>query len=122
MLARLPIIASLATLAAADFKLYWFSENILDPTVGAASYGGVKFFTNPPNCDEFINGKQLDVDFDGDVSDSQRGGYACDGCEANQNWNDWRPSRIQINDFQQNIFTGPPYYISKSCLLISRLL
>jgi hypothetical protein len=113
MLARLPILAGLAGLVAADFKIYWFSENVFDPTVGTAAYGGIKLFTSPPDCNGFVNGaNQLDVDFDGDVSDSQRGGYACDGCD-DADWNVWRPGRVQINDFQHNIFTGEPYYISK---------
>jgi hypothetical protein len=115
MLARLPIIASLATLVAADFKIYWYSQSVSDPSSGAAAYGGIKFFNSPPDCNGFINeGKGFDIDFDGDVSDGQNGGYACDGCDENVNWNDWRPSRIEINDLRKQVFANEPYHISES--------
>jgi hypothetical protein len=115
MLARLPLLTSFATLVAADLKIYWYSQNVFDPDSGSAAYGGVKFFNSPPSCDDFINSSQgYDVDFDGDVSDSARGGYACDGCDINKNWNDWRPSRIEINDWYKRVFANEPYHISES--------
>ena len=117
MLYKSTILASLATLAAADFKIYFFSENTIgDPGVGAARYSGFKFLSAPPDCDGFINGRQMDADFDGDVTDSQNRGATCDGCASNVNWADWAPSRLEVNDYQHNVFNGEPYHFSKSFL------
>jgi hypothetical protein len=55
----------------------------------------------------------FNVDFDGDVSDGAQGGYTCDGCDENVNWNDWHPSRIEINEFQKTVFANEPYHISE---------
>jgi hypothetical protein len=111
MLAKLPVLVLAgATFVAADFKLYWFSTNVYDPSAGASTYTGIKFLSAAPDCETFRNANGLDSDFDGDVSYS---GYTCDGCDENVDWNDWRPSRIEINNNNKDIFTSEPYHISR---------
>ncbi|KAF1915149.1 hypothetical protein BDU57DRAFT_517987 [Ampelomyces quisqualis] len=123
MLVKLPIFASLATLAVADFQVYWFSRQAPNDQLswGANNYGGVKLFTSKPDPKGFLAAKEIPVAANlgnTEVSDSVGGGYMCDGCPSDKDWTQWSPERIQMNG--QNIFFGPSgeHYISKLCRLL----
>ncbi|KAF1914093.1 hypothetical protein BDU57DRAFT_333381 [Ampelomyces quisqualis] len=110
MLTRLPIFASLATLAVADFKIYWVSP---DDSVLGRLQTNVKMFNSQPDCASFPRGKQLDFNIQNDVSDSTGGGYLCDGCDTSQEPAQWIPTRIELNDRGHKAFNGQTFHISK---------
>ncbi|KAF1914092.1 hypothetical protein BDU57DRAFT_521268 [Ampelomyces quisqualis] len=112
MLTRLPIIATLATLAVADpFSIYW---TIPTNSSDGRTMASVKMFANQPNCPEFKNAMPLMFNLLGskDVSDSTGGGYLCDGCDPELDWTRWNPTRVQLNDHSRQIFSAAPYYIT----------
>ncbi|KAH3969698.1 hypothetical protein HBI56_059470 [Parastagonospora nodorum] len=90
MLFKVPIFACLASLAVADFDMFWFAENVLDVGVGAARYSGIKFLNKPPNCKDFVNG------------DADGTGVWC---------------RVEVNDYNEHVFANGPWHFSE-CVCI----
>ncbi|KAH3909636.1 hypothetical protein HBH56_159140 [Parastagonospora nodorum] len=117
MLFKVPIFACLASLAVADFDMFWFAENVLDVGVGAERYSSIKFLNEPPNCKDFVNGAQMKPGFGGDVSDSKHGGIACDGCPVNKAWKEWTPSRVEVHDYNKQVFANGAWHFSE-CICI----
>jgi hypothetical protein len=117
MLFKLPMFAWLASLAVADFDMFWFAENVLDVGVGAERYSGIKSPNKPSNCKDFVKGAQMEPGFGGDVSESKHGGIACDGCPVSKNCKEWAPSRVKVNDCNKHVFANRPWHFSERILI-----